>query len=624
MADGMQFIFQIDANTPGLDDLLGKLDKANVSLGKGHQGLKGLDEGARRAGKGAEEAGDAFDKALHKGLEPFLHKAKEIAEFEFIREGTEKLLEFPEQLADKVKELTEEILDAAAKEERLGRAFQNALGPEVGKEASEYFEAIADKTEFTHDQIKGMGLELAKSGFQGENLKNAIAAAADLASMTENPVAGGMEAVEALRRIMTTGRIEGRALMPFGIQKGEFEKELSAETGLGLKAMRKEMEAGKIPIETTLNSLYHTITNKTGDDLGGVGTGMTDTLLARWAHLKERPDLFFENMKDTAGYHELSDFVAQVSEALDPKSALGQILSGTLEEAFAGLGDTLSTINLQEVVGDVAGFIKELPEDVRSASAFVRDDFVPAVKEAWQLFKDIVDFISTVKTGLGEAKDLAMKYTPLGILGDPLHSSQDRSQKALDIMARDGALPSQSGTGAFLASHVPGYQFLEDRVFNPHFWALRFGKETQQAGQNDMAGYSEGVLAGAPGAVRAMSTVADATVDALKTAHEQHSPSALFREIGELDMAGYVQGITGRQGDLEDVAESFDLASAAARGGGGGGTPSIVVEGIYVTVEGAAGGDSYEHGRLIARGMEDEVELMFLRIMERIAKRKGG
>src|SRR6185312_10518806 len=303
-------------------------------------------------------------------------------------------------------------------------------------------------------------------------------------------------------------------------------------------------------------------------------TGMTDTLLARWAHLKERPDLFFENMKDTAGYHELSDFVAQVSEALDPKSALGQILSGTLEEAFAGLGDTLSTINLQEVVGDDAGFIKELPEDVRSASAFVRDDFVPAVKEAWQLFKDIVDFISTVKTGLGEAKDLAMKYTPLGILGDPLHSSQDRSQKALDIMARDGALPSQSGTGAFLASHVPGYQFLEDRVFNPHFWALRFGKETQQAGQKDMAGYA--------------------------------------------------QGITGRQGDLEDVAESFDLASAAARGGGGGGTPSIVVEGIYVTVEGAAGGDSYEHGRLIARGMEDEVELMFLRIMERIAKRKGG
>lgn len=624
MADGLSFVFQIDSNTPGLDDLLGKLDKANVSFQKSHQGLKGLDEGARRAGKGAEEAGGAFDKAVHQGLEPFLKHAEKIAEFEFIREGAEKLLEFPGELIEKVKELSEEIVLAAAHEERLGRAFENALGPDVGRETAQYFEEIADKTEFTHNQIKSMGLELAKSGFQGENLKNAVAAAADLASMTENPVMGGTEAVDALKRIMTTGRIEGRALVPFGIQKGDFEKELSAETGLGVKAMRKQMEAGKIPIETTLNSLYKTITNKTNQDLGGVGTGMTDTLTSRLAHLGEKPDLFFESMKDTQGFKELSDFIGRLGEALDPNSTLGKILSGALEEAFNGLGGTLGNINLDGIVEDVAGFIKGIPDDIKSAGEFMRDDFVPAVRDAWQLFKEIVDFVHTTMDGLRMGKDLAMKYTPLGLLGDPLHSAQDRGGKAIDIMNDEGSLPSQSGSGATLAKYVPGYKFLEDRIFNPHFWALRFGKETEKAGVNDMSGYTEGVLAGAPAAVGAMSTVADATVDALKEAHQQHSPSALFRDIGENDVAGYIQGVTGREGDLSDLSDSFDLATAAAGGGGGGGGPTVVIEGISVTVQGGTGGDGYEHGRLIARGMEDEMELLFLRVLERIAKRKGG
>jgi hypothetical protein len=606
MADGMSFVFQIDANTPGLDDLLGKLDKANVSMSKGHAALKGLDTGAHHASEGAKELGGAFSRAVEKGLDPFLHKAKEIAEFEFIREGTEKLLEFPGELAEKIKDLGEEIVEAAAHEERLGRAFENALGPNLGKETLEYFEAIADKTEFTHGQIKGMGLELAKSGFQGENLKSAIAAAADLASMTDNPLMGGTEAVEALKRIMTTGRIEGRALLPFGIQKGEFEKELSAETGLGLKAMHKEMEAGKIPIETTLNSLYKTITDKTGQDLGGVGTAMTDTLTSRLAHLKEKPDLFFEGMKDTRGFHELSDFIAQTSEALDPKSALGQILSGSLESAFNGVGDMLSTINLEDVVREVGHVVEGLPDDIKKASDFVTNDFVPAIKEVWADFKEIKSFVEETVADLRGVRDFIDPFAGHG----PAFKQEKNANQAL--LAKGGIPEEHGGVKDWIKDKVigaffPGYDTVKEAI--PKFQAAMALRE---AAAHDVAGYSKGIDDATPAATAAMSTLADKTTDALKTAHEQHSPSALFRRIAELDVAGYTEGAMGQA-----------FAPAVNAGAGAAGAATLSIASIVVHVDGhGAGGEDL--GRRIATGIEDQLEVALLRFFERIARRKGG
>jgi hypothetical protein len=333
----MQFVFQIDSNTPGLDTLLAGLDKANASMQKGHVGLKGIDDGAHKASESAKGLGGAFNNLIDKGLDPFLHKAKEIAEFEFIREGAEKLLEFPGELADKIKELGVDLVTTAAKTERIGLAFQNSLGKEKGKDTLEYFDAIASKTEFSHEQIRGMGLELSKSGFKGEGLKNAIAAVADLGSMSVNPEQGAMEAVSALQRIMTSGRIEGRALVPFGIQKGEFMKELSAETGLGLQGVEKQLEAGKIPIETTLNSLYESITHKTGKDLGGAGTAMADSVSARLTHLKEMPELAMERFADTNAFTKLSTSLGHVLDELDPTKEPGAHIFKGIEQFFETL-----------------------------------------------------------------------------------------------------------------------------------------------------------------------------------------------------------------------------------------------------------------------------------------------
>jgi len=617
----MSFVFNIDADTPGLDVLLASLDKTNLSLAKSDKGLKVLEEGTRRAGHAAKETGDLFDRAIEKGLDPFLHKAEQIAEFEFIREGIEELIRFPAELAEKIVDLGEDAIMTAAKTERMGRAFENALGHDVGKEAFEYFDAIADKTEYTHEQIRGIGLELSKSGFKGEGLKNATAAIADLGSMTENPVQGAEMALSALQRIQATGRLEARALVPFGIQKGEFEKELSEETGLGLKAMRKEMEAGKIPTETVLNSLFKTITNKTGEDLGGVGTAMTDTLTSRLAHLKEKPDLFFEGAKDGRGYKELSDFVAELGEALDPNSAVGKILSGALETAFDELGATLSSVNIDEVFTEVGDVIKELPDNLKAAGAFVRDDLVPAARDAWEIFKDIVDLVKTTATGIGVAKDAIHDYTPIGGLSDLGKKAGADPDQILADLAAKGDLPSQGAVGGALA-HIPGFKFIEDQLLNPEFLGTRI-KAFAGFGANDVKGYAAGIEGATSAATKAMATMADATTTALKDAHEQHSPSELFRRIAGLDVEGYAQGIEdGGRRLSAAMDDTFVPPAGAPATTASSGPLSVVIEQILVQVEG--GGDAMEHGRLAVRGIEEELEPALIRLLERVAKRQGS
>jgi|SRR6185312_7515688 len=580
MGDGMQFVFQIDANTPGLDDLLGKLDKANVSMTKGHAGLKGLDAGAHHASEGAKEMTSAWEKAVSKGLDPFLEKAEKIAEFEFIREGVEKLLEFPEELGDKIKELGEEAIAAAAKTERMGLAFQNALGKDVGKEAFEYFDYIADKTEFTREQTRAMGLELAKAGFKGENLKNATAAVADLGAMSEHPFQGAMEAVEQLRHVITTGRAETRALVPFGIQKGEFEKELSKETGLGIKSAEKALEAGKIPLDTTLNTIFTAITNKSGETLGGLAAKMPETFESRMAKLKEFPDLLGDAFEKSRGFKELSDALGGVLKEIDPSHDPGKRIWTDIERILDHL-----PVLFDAAAAAAKGFGAVFGAAAGPGAALAATAGGYAVLDEGQK--------GAVKEGVYR-----------GIYG---HTHSEL--KAMPWWDRLGA--SISGPAKLIAGVVTGH----------HFDQPAKGDVTK-AGANDVAGYSKGIQDATPGAAGAMTALADKTTDALKTAHEQHSPSALFRRIGELDVAGYTEGVRGGSGDVEAAMEHTFAPAVNAGAGGAGGGPMLSIDSIVVQVEGQGAGQDL--GERIAAALEDQLEVMFIRLLERIAARKGG
>jgi hypothetical protein len=601
LADGMNFLFSIDSKTPGLEDLLSKLDKTNVFMERGQRGLKGIDDGMKHAGEGAKGLAGAFERLVTSGLEPFLEKAKGIAEFEFIREGAEKLLEFPGELADKIKELSVDVVMTAANTERMGHAFENALGKDVGKETLEYFDALADKTEFTHEQIRGMGLELSRSGFKGEGLYNAIAAVTDLGSMSgptlEQAMAGAESATSALQRIMTTGRIEAKSLLPFGIHEDQFKGELAKETGLGMEAAAKAMEAGKIPIETVLDSLYVTIQDKTGKMLGGAGTDMSHLLGARIAHLKEQPELMFERFANTTSFTKLSDSLGHILDKLDPTKEPGAHIFKGIETFFERLPIliNLTTHALEGLSGGLAVAAGPLAPLIAIGAG------------------------SKMMTHSEQehAKDLAK------------HAVFGHDQAELDKMGFFERLGiGFSGAARTVAGMVTGHHFGHPDppkgLDALHDVAPKAPESFHDIGGNNVKGFVGGIEDATPDGIHAMIKFGNDTTGALMEAHEQHSPSELFNRIARLDVEGYA---LGTEEGARRVAEAMDATyeapeqARAIATGGGGVVLHIDANAINVTVEG--GGDGQEQGRLILRVLEDEFDGMLARTLERISRSRG-
>jgi hypothetical protein len=359
----------VDADVSGSNRFAESLGRVESQLEQANRQLLRMELGSRRAGQGHEEHEKhvkglmgSVERLVHQGLEPFLHKAKEIAEFEFIREGTEKLLELPEKLIEEVKDLGEEMIMAAAKAERFDMAFGNALGKKEGGEVLDYIEKIGKHTEFTQQQLKGMNLELAKSGFAGGGLAKATEAMIDLASMSANPQEGASRAMSALERLKATGKLEARALVPFGISEQSLMDEMGKESGLSSKTgtsatgakvasqVQKAMEAGRIPIETELNALYTLITKKTGKALGGAGADMETLLATKITHLQELPELYFEKLRGSRGYDRLSEQVGKLLDGLDPDSPRGKRIFSGLETVFNQLGDVMASFDLAGVI----------------------------------------------------------------------------------------------------------------------------------------------------------------------------------------------------------------------------------------------------------------------------------
>lgn len=357
--DGLSWMFELDADLKGGMQFLDVLKSIDA-------GVKNLDGALKNNGAASVKAGEAHKKhgneakglagvLMHlrtAALEPLIKKFEQYAEFEFIRKGVDALIELPGEIIDKLKELGEEMVNVAAKAERTNKAFSLVFGAEVGGETLEYIEKIGKYTEFSREQLKGAALDLAKVGFKGEGLTRALAASMDISAFSKNGAEGQADAIGALERIKNTGQVNRRTLMPLGISEGDFFKELTKNTGKGRKELKKEMEAGTLDAETSLETLYTMITKRTHKDLGGAGVDMATTLDATLTHLRELPERYYEKLVGTAGFEKLKAQFGTWLEQLDPDSPNGKRIFSALEEAFSFVADLISKIDLAAVIED--------------------------------------------------------------------------------------------------------------------------------------------------------------------------------------------------------------------------------------------------------------------------------
>lgn len=339
MAD-LEFGFEIDdkiAPTIGgkLDAIVGALEKMNAGLAKGSSLTKEHGEKHEAAFKGV---GHAIDETREK-LGHF---------FEFI--GAAVAFEVLEKISEKLFEIGEEALHAAAREERLGMSFENLFGgnKEGAEEFMGWLDRIAKHTEFTDSALKGFGVGLLKAGIKPQDADKFIAAGLDIAAKSANPAEAMSAAISAFERASLTGRVSARQLIGFGVGVEDL-KTLPQFQGQSDDAIRKSLEKGTIG----LNDFLTVIAGADGK-LGDLGVKASTTLEAQITHLKDLPEQFFERLVHSDGFDNIKGAFGGLLTGLDPDSPAGKKIMGSLISTFDKLAGVLTKIDADRLAQGLA------------------------------------------------------------------------------------------------------------------------------------------------------------------------------------------------------------------------------------------------------------------------------
>jgi hypothetical protein len=502
-------------------------------------------------------------QAMDRLLDPLLQKMKSVAEFEFLRRLTDKVLEAPGELIDVLKELGEEMISVAAKTERTNRSFELLFGAADGRETLEYIEGIAKYTEFTDDNLKSAAQSLAKVGFQGRDLTRALAASLDIAAFSPNKEEGMGEALASLERIKRTGRVDNRVLGGLGVGEKDFLKELSARTGQGSETLKKELEKGKVNTEVALETLYSMIAKKTGKNLGGAGVEMGRTLSAQLTHLRDLPDQFMQKLAKSPGLEILKNGIGDILEKLDPDSPTGQKISGFLNDVFTKGAGLLNDVDIGAKVdlftnalrgfADIAGPVLRFAYHELEGIAYLIGRITGHIKSTEDQKKDIagesmlrMESFRMAHGGQGIRVEKPVTAGDLEFNRQQETASQQRHLKALDE-----ARAAFSSPGAF-----------DDAIL-----AMKINGEKMGAAAVEGMRGPKGI--------------------------DSHSPSKKFAKLGEMAAAGFDEGFDS------DVADVFRSPGKPAR------TAGINVGGVSVSVSvQGSSASAAEIGEATARAVE--------------------
>ncbi len=595
MADVVEFTLDLD--TEGAVEGASKLDRQIAELTKKLRGLEApsklealqdkiaaIENPMRGVAKASGEAAAAHGKHAHAAhgldgaLQGLTHHFEKIVELVAEWDAAEFLLELPKRLF----EIGEEMLITASKAERTEASFKLLFGPQGGAEALEDIEAIGKNTEFAHNRIKALTQDLGKVGFGGEDLKRARAAALDIAAFSSDKEAGLSGAQGALERIKRTGRVDNRVLGGLGIGEKDFMGELAARTGHGVKQLKKELDAGKVDADTSLEALYAVITKKTGKKLGGAGADIAEGLDSTLTHLGELPERYFEKLAHSQGYEKFGEQLKHVLDQLDPDSPQGKRIFSALDDAFSSVGDLIGNVDVAELADDFKTAFVEIASYVKPA--------VHVLEEVW----DIVH-----KIGLG-----------LGVMGGAINDYVIKP-----IQAVDGAIK-----GTAISKAVRGSNWLHD--YTPiGYLQDHLGGKAEAAGESVPAGLAKGIMSGGGDVDAAGMSIGYDAEHGTRSALDSHSPSKLFESIGVDTAEGFAMGVdkgsTRMGGALEDL-----VPTVAASGMGGGARTITIAPSITVHVGG--GGSANDTAQAVAAQVADILPAALQSAIDNLAVQSGA
>lgn len=567
MGDGLKYVFEVEGKSDGLDKTIDSLETADKLLPKieGHTKLA-----ASAHGKHAHELKGlegAFDRLVHAGMDPFLHKMKEIAEFEFIRLGVDKLLEAPGEMIEKIKELGSEMIKASAHAERMDKSMELLFGKQGAEEHSEWLNKIRKVLPFTKQTLEDAGLSLARVGFSREEkngkdseMVKALAAAADMASFASDKTAGFFDALATLEKVKRTGDVEERALGNLGLGKKDFLAELSRETGEGIATLKDKLNAGKVDVEDSLNSLYTLILKKTGQkSLGGTAVEMGKLLDSRLTRLQDLPDVYMDKLADTQAHRTFSGFVDRLGKMLDPDTERGKQIFEAMEKSALSLVKVLDKIDIGHELMVGVEILEKLPRLIELSTRAL-EAFGFAAKGA----------MGPLIPALGGV-----------VLASPAERVEMKSMANQAIYGKTTEELSQMSVLDRLGVGIKGAFKTVGGMVSAPFRDKTIGK-----------GLADGMKGDEPLVHDAAGKLGEAAVEGTRKALDSHSPSRKFAELGRMSTAGYVEGIEDSVGAIDDVMRgAFAVPAPNFRGGRAYAMPEISVSvdmsGMHINGAGA-------------------------------------
>lgn len=519
MSDGISWLFELDGETSGAEKILNTLTSLDTTVKKLDVSMKTFGAGSRAAGEAHKAHGHEVDKAtgfmkvMEQAFKPLEEHFKRVGEFEFFRRAMDAVIDLPGELIEKVKELGMEMLNVAGEAEEMSITFKALFGAEDGEKLLDYADELAAKTGILNDQWKGIEQTLGNAGFKiGPDMERAVAAVADLGALSGHGAAGAEEAAQMFARLQNLGEISPRMLTRFGLNVNDFWTELGHQTGKGVDTLKKEMTKGKVDIEFTKAAIEQLIVRKTHKGLGGLGLDVGEDLESRLKRFMNLPKLLYEGLKDTSGFHAISDTLARAFDAFNPKGVAGKQIFEGLASAFSRVGNAIGAIDWPEVAGEIGQVIDVVGTFIAGGIAFA-DQLLRGFTRVFDIF-----------SGAPGAVDAA-----LGSLGENL-----------------------------LAANA---------------W---LGQKMVDLGKALWMGLLDGLSGGVTKVLDVVGNLGEAVVTKLRNVLGIHSPSLVFKQIGIMTSEGYTAGVKAGAPRAEDAVSRLGISFADQPGRPGGGDTSTI------------------------------------------------
>ena len=257
-------------------------------------------------------------------------------------------------LANRVADLGMEMLQAAGEAERTRESFHMLMGEKPGDEMLEWIDKVAEHSQFTDGPLKDFATQLAGVGFQGEELKNALAATGDMASMTKDKMVGAGQAIGLLSRLKLRGTITERDMFSAKISPEKFYAQVAADTGLGLKQVKKKIQQGKVEQDVLLQAFYKGIVARPASRSGVPTSTWGARFLAQLEKAKDILPNLFEELENSQGKTDFTKGLSAMTKALSPSSPAGKAIITGLDTMLSKFGKLVAGIDFEKWAGRLA------------------------------------------------------------------------------------------------------------------------------------------------------------------------------------------------------------------------------------------------------------------------------